>query len=162
LMRSTMGSGAALTGGAGSALTDAIKSGDTVRARAARNILANSGGKGLDTMASAIHAAERDGANHDTLQKLRSDVNASGIKSKHAVLAAWGVGNTTMAASTQGAFDGLSAEEIASQTKGSLVDGRDSRGLSQTAAAETLANADLVAKMGPDERAILSQIVAGP
>jgi len=103
----------------GKQLDDAMKNGDTTRARAAQNILLTSGAPGIAKVRDTVGAVAETSTNKDTINKLRSDINAAGLKGKDVVLSAWGysgeggVGKTIDELLVAKTFEGLNAVELA-------------------------------------------------
>ncbi len=80
-----------LMGGAQNALKAAIEAKDVTSARAAQNILLNSGGAGLKALKQTLVESEQssDGISDDVGKSLRKDINGAGLKGKDNALATW-------------------------------------------------------------------------
>jgi len=78
---------------------NAVKSGNTVQARAAQRILLSSGAPVIKMLHESVEKIRgTDGSNgtvdnRGTINSLRNDINTAGIKGKDAVLSAWGYKN---------------------------------------------------------------------
>lgn len=72
---------------------NAVKSGDTVKARAAQKILLGSGAPGIAMLRKSVKDIKGNNKNQGTINSLRNDINAANLKGKDAVLAAWGYKN---------------------------------------------------------------------
>ncbi len=106
-------------------LSEAIKSGDTVKARAAFRILSTSGGAGISKAREAIAGAQgshkiSDLSNEEqnVMNALKSDVNSAGVKSKDNVFASWAYQDKTMEEISKdtSTYDKLSDAEFATQS----------------------------------------------
>ncbi|MEV8358491.1 hypothetical protein [Microbacterium sp. NPDC076895] len=120
----------------------AIDSGDSVQARAAQNVLFSQGGAGIDTVRRTIaHHQDRIAAgsgpgatpqqrqaavaSEKALQSIRSNIqsNHGDTRNKAADIAAWASQGGRLETHTRNAstWTGMSAEQMAGQTKGSLM-----------------------------------------
>ena len=100
-------------------LEKAVGSGDVVRARAAQNILLNSGGKGIDQLHSSLAKTMTSSTmkNSEVGQSLRSALNSAGLKAKHNALANWAYSpadqTPSQALVDKGVYSGLNDVELA-------------------------------------------------
>jgi hypothetical protein len=72
---------------------DAVERGDTVKARAAQNILLSSGAPAIKLLHDAVGDIKGNAKNQGTINSLRNDINGANLKGKDAALAAWGYKN---------------------------------------------------------------------
>jgi hypothetical protein len=72
---------------------EAVKSGDTVKARAAQKILLGSGAPAIKMLRESVGKIKGNDKNQGTINSLRNDINAANLKGKDAVLSAWGYKN---------------------------------------------------------------------
>jgi hypothetical protein len=147
-------------------LSNALISGDTMKARAARSVLSTKGGAGLNAIHNAIDVAENrtaatGGINSETKTALQSDIAASGIKSKDAILHKWSSSTSTLDSLSHitGTHDGLSDEEMASQSEISLNAAINSGSLTPEKAYRIVhsQNGRLLGSAGAAERAIIEK-----
>ena len=115
---------------AGQEFRDAVAKGDSVRARAAQNVLLNSGGRGIAELHESVKAAFPDAAskNSPVGQSVRSALNRAGLKSKNNALASWAYDDNDIAGSTASTstYAGLSDVELGGHSLDNLKAARRS------------------------------------
>lgn len=149
-------------------LADAVNKGDTVRARAAQNILLNSGGKGIAALHEQIQASfsEPNSKNSMVGQSLRRSLNSAGLKSKNNALASWAYDEQTIGESSTKAstFEKLSDSELGGHAIANLraannaVTADGERVLDGKRAARILQNPVVAGAMGEEERKFMQKL----
>jgi len=154
------------------ALEDAIRKGDTTKARAAQKILLGSGNPGIAAVQSVYSSSQMQ--SHlgnpglgETVGRLRSDLVSAGIKGKNNALTTYGYSgasdsfNDTL--NSAGTFDGLNPVELAGQSLGNLenVVSKHPAAVSPEMAAAVLANNDASALLDNKKRALFTSIANG-
>lgn len=163
LMRSQHSDPSQLIENAGIEFRKAVKSGDSVGARAAQSILLNSGNKGIKELHSSVN--ESFGANgvskeSDVGKSVRSALNRAGLKPKNNALATWAyntddIARTSSAAST---FNTLSDAELAGHDVDNLTAAAGAGILDSGRAARILENPSVAGSIGERERQYLERL----
>lgn len=162
LMRSRNSNPSLLIKAAKDEMVEAVGKGDAVRARAAQNILLNSGGKGLEALHEGVQQSFSEPGSKDSAvgQSMRAALNRAGLKSKNNALASWAynsetIGDTTKKSDT---FSTLSDVEIGGHSKKNLEAAVASGAIDKDRATRILANPVVAGTMGQPEREYLEGI----
>jgi len=113
-------------GGAQKELEEALKSGDTIKARAATSVLLSSGAIGAEKLHQTVLGYGKKPENArlaETYEAMQKDVNAASLKGTDAALATWSYssnGDLETIEKTKDTYSGLKMSEMASQTGESL------------------------------------------
>lgn len=154
-------------GGAQKELAAALKSGDTIKARAAASILLSSGAMGAEKLHSIVaehDAGEGNSRTSETYKSIQQDVNAAGIKGTDAALATWSYttgGGIKDIENNSKTYAGLKMSEVATQTEGSLRRAAAVEGISKEMAARVLEADTSKTALTNDTTAILDSIASG-
>jgi hypothetical protein len=148
-------------------LSDAIKKGDTTRARAAQKILLGSGGKGIEELGKQLNESV-DSSNHEssTVQYLKSDITGAGLKSKDTVLDTWSRdksgSSVTEVARQQGAavFSKLNDVELAGQSHARIKQAIHDGHIDSVRANEIINNQAAWVNMSEEKRALFRAIAS--
>jgi hypothetical protein len=151
-------------------LEDAIDSGDVVKARAAQQILLNSGNKGLDTLHDTLSRkiTTREQKESDVARNLRSELNQAGLKGKNNALAAWSYNSldTTLdqTRNDAGTLEGLSDTELAGQSfEKVLSHHRTSGAIDQAKARSVIDNQNIWKDLSKEKQDLFVQLAGrGP
>ncbi len=153
-------------------LAEAIKKGDTTKARAAQKILLGSGSKGVEalgqTLDKSVTTANKDGG---TVQYLKSDITGAGLKGKDAALDKWSreteindagkrvatSASISTLASRTGSLDALSDHELAGQSVTRLAQSS----ISPVRANEIMGNNEVWGNLAEDKKQAIRDNVAG-
>ncbi|MEI6054366.1 MAG: hypothetical protein WCQ49_03310, partial [Candidatus Saccharibacteria bacterium] len=125
-------------------LENALKSGDVLKARAARAVLATKGGAGIGMIQTSIENAEKspEGVrlNSDQLGKFKNDIAGSGMKGQNAILDKYSTTTNDMrtTARSRDTFKDLSDADMATQSEVSLQAALDTGALTSAQAARIL------------------------
>lgn len=148
-------------------LSDAIRKGDTTRARAAQKILLGSGGKGIEELGKQLNESV-DSSNHEsnTVQYLKSDITGAGLKSKDTVLDTWSRdksgSSVTEVARQQGAavFSKLNDVELAGQSHARIKQAIHDGHIDSVRANEIINNQAAWVNMSEEKRALFRAIAS--
>ena len=145
-------------------LEKALKSGDTVAAKAAQNVLFSQGSSGFDAFHSTVTSVGAR-AKSSTVDGLRSNItekHGQVTKSKAADMIKWAAMGGTIDKYTndQDTWSGLSAADLSTQTEGSMRRAAEAGHISATTARELLDNQQLRTVLGPEQAKII-EAVAG-
>gem|GEM_PF-2671828 len=143
-------------------LEKALKSGDTVAAKAAQNVLFSQGSSGFDAFHSTISSVGSK-ANSSTVDGLRSNItekHGQVTKSKAADMIKWAaVGGTIDSHTTKAdTWSGLSAADLSTQTEGSMRRASEAGHISADTARELLDNQQLRTALGPEQAKIIEGV----
>lgn len=162
LMRSKTSNPSLLIKAAKDEMVEAVGKGDSVRARAAQNILLNSGGKGLEALHEGVQDSFSEPGSKDSSvgQSMRAALNRAGLKSKNNALASWAYNTDTIGETTKKAdtFSNLSDVEIGGHSKKNLEAAVASGAIDKDRAARILSNPVVAGTMGQPEREYLEGI----
>lgn len=150
---------------AATALETAITQHDEVGARAAQNILLNSGAPGLEKLASTIQAAENSGALGEGVSaSLRKDINSAGLKGRDNTLATWSYKDDTLQniSTDIKTYEGLSDKEIIGQSATNLQRAINAGAISGQRASALLSNDSLGLDFTQAKRAIVASALTTP
>lgn len=153
-----------LIGASKKSLSAAIKSGDTVAARAAQNVLLNSGGKGISELHETLSQefAAPGSKDSEVGKSLRTALNRAGLKPKNNALASWAYNDQTIgeASSSASSFEKLSDAELGGHSIKNLR-AANSAGILDAARAKRMLESPVVAaQMGEEERQFVQKLVA--
>jgi len=167
LLRSQHSNPTSLISEAGNEYKKAVASGDTVRARAAQNVLLTSGGKGVEKLHESI--AESFGPsgqskNSEVGQSLRTALNRAGLKTKNNAVASWAYNDSSFGETVaeKSTFGSLSDAELGGHSAKNLQAAKDLGVLTKERAERMLANDAVSAGMGDAEREVMKSIVNAP
>lgn len=144
---------------AAKALEAAIVGKDEVGARAAQNILLNSGAPGLEKLSSVIQKTERDGTlGNEVSASLRKDINGAGLKGRDNALATWSYksGRLQAISNDVATFEGLSDKELVGQSAANIQTAVNTGVIDSTRAAALLSNDSLGLDFTKAKRAIVA------
>jgi hypothetical protein len=163
LLRSHHSDPTALIKASGAEFRSAVAAGDSVRARAAQNILLNSGGAGINELHSAVDDSFGEGKTaKDSVvgNNVRAALNRAGLKPKNNTLASWAYNGDSFEKTAESAttYSKLSDAELGGQSKQNLVGAYKSGVLTQERAKQVLANPVVFANMGEEEKVIVREI----
>lgn len=136
--------------------------GNVIKARAAQEILMNSGNKGAGALREALNTVDR---NSEAGIDLRKDIASSNLKGKAADVYQWsvdGAGRSLDAVSKDaGTWSGLADAQLAGQVEGAMHAAVASGGVSQAKAQSTLSSRGSE-NIGEKEAKVLSDHASGP
>lgn len=147
------------------ALADAIKAGDTTKARAAQKILLGSGNKGIDMVQSvysdtSMQSHLADSANAETVGRLRSDLTSAGLKGKNNALATYGYTGDHQSFNSHlgnaSTYSSLNPVELAGQSLGNLTNNQGA--ISTDMANAVLNNSEASALLDGDKLALFRKV----
>jgi hypothetical protein len=158
-------------GKASAEFTDAMRSGDSTRARAAQSIMLSSGNAGISQLQASMESLEGD-ANYSSMmssatgQKVMSDLNGSGIKGKNAALAklAYSGADTKVSdlASAGSTYSALTDAEVAGQSLDNIKRATQNNGITQERAVEMMNNQNIWSQLSEDKKQVIRNRAASP
>jgi hypothetical protein len=147
-------------------LTTSITKKDSVGARAAQNILLNSGGAGLRELQDTLSKSFPDVASqsNEVGDSLRTALNRAGLKSKNSALASWAFNGESLGATEKQAktYGNLSDVEIGGQSEFNLRQAFSTGVLTPDRAKEILKNPVVASNLGPAEKLFIQQVSQSP
>jgi hypothetical protein len=162
LMRSHTSNPSQLISAAKAEMVEAIGKGDSVRARAAQNILLNGGGAGIEALHRGIEDGFKEPGSKDSAvgQSMRAALNRAGLKSKNNALASWAYNEDTIAKTTEdnSTYAKLSDVELGGHSEKNLTAAVAAGVIDKDRAARILANPVVAGSMGEPERKYLEGI----
>lgn len=138
---------------------DAIRNGNSIRARAAQSILLSGGGRGLALIEEAVEGNQNH-ANSTAMASMRNDLVSSGIKSKSAALDSWAVssdGNLATIRGTASTYSRLSDGEISTQIASNFEGAMNSGVINADNVGEFIGNDTVRASISRSNRDTLRQ-----
>ncbi|HEV7951862.1 MAG TPA: hypothetical protein VGO98_00600, partial [Candidatus Saccharimonadales bacterium] len=150
---------------ASKALEIAISDHDEVGARAAQNILLNSGAVGLENLSKVIQKTEANGTlGSEVSASLRKDINGAGLKSRDNSLATWSYTNNTLdnISTDKDTYAALSDKELIGQSTKNLQKAVAAGAISSSRAAALLSNDSLGPDFTEPKRAIIASAQTTP
>lgn len=148
-----------------SALKEAVKDGDEIKARAAQEILMNSGNKGRDTLRSSLQDIDQEhGRDNNIVRELRRDIASSNLKGSAADVYTWATDSQGRSlndvSNSSATWSGLSDAQVAGQVGGALGAGIGSGGITSEKARSVL-NSQGAENIGEKERKALTDHANG-
>lgn len=140
----------------------AVKSNDATGARAAQNILLNSGTPGLDALSGAVSSMEASQAFDGKLklkEGVKKDLNSAGLKPKQNALATWSYDERALEDITadKKTYAGLNDRELVGQTAGNIKIAVDTGVIDASKARALLDNPTLQGDLNDAKRAHLQR-----
>ena len=168
LMRSRHSNPTTLIKDTAAELEDAVRKGDVVRARAAQNILLNSGGKGIDQLHSSLASTMTSSKQRDSPvgKSLRSALNSAGLKGKHNALATWAYTDKDItpaqAIQDKSVYSGLNDVELAGQSLTALKAAVAAGSITTEQAQAVMSNNSVYKDMEQEKKALFAQLAPPP
>lgn len=149
---------------AGDVLTASLATDDAIGVRAAIQHLIATGGVGKKRLGALVSAIP-DGDTSDAALAARSAALSGGIKTSDVSISKWATDGASRDLATirslPGTYDGLTPEELATQSPESLSRGMICGGITPEAAQEALTNENAAKFIDPPKRALLETYIAG-
>ncbi|MDB5179832.1 MAG: hypothetical protein JWN12_464 [Candidatus Saccharibacteria bacterium] len=147
------------------ALASAVERDDTVGARAAQNILLNSGGAGLKALQTTLSSsfAAEGSQNSKVGKSVRTSLNKAGLKAKNNALSTWAFNGQGLSATSRdaGTYAGLSDAELGAHSEENLHHAWEAGVLTPDRAKEILASPVVSANIGKAEKDFIQNIANG-
>jgi hypothetical protein len=150
-------------GAAQAMLAKALKSGDTVRAKAAQNVMFTQGSGAVGKFFDTVQSAQGGQHSSEVMSALRENINTNHgqyVKSKAADISKWAaLGGKIDDASHKGALSGMSEAELAGQTSATLERAKSS--INASTAQSLLNNKQLSGNLDADQLKVLREAASG-
>jgi hypothetical protein len=150
-------------GAAQAMLAKALKSGDTVRAKAAQNVMFTQGSGAVGKFFDTVQSAQGGQHSSEVMSALRENINTNHgqyVKSKAADISKWAaLGGKIDDASHKGALSGMSEAELAGQTSATLERAKSS--INASTAQNLLNNKQLSGNLDADQLKVLKEAASG-
>ncbi|MCX2746262.1 hypothetical protein OOZ51_00345 [Arthrobacter sp. MI7-26] len=145
--------GKEIEGKAAAGLRKALISGDTIKARAAQQILLNSGAAGLNELQQVLESNATNKMT-GTASSLRKDLNSAGLKGKNNALASWAYNTKSLVdtISDSSVYSGLNDEELVGQDLANLERGDNHNFVTQSQAHAIVKNAQVFKNLSPEKK----------
>lgn len=152
-----------LLGHAQTTFQDAVKSGDTIKARAAQKILLNSGAKGLGLLHESLTSVVQTETNASTIADIKTDINGAGLKGRDNVVNTYGHDSRSMGEieNDKKIIGGLTPAELAGQIDGNLEHAERIGAISPAQAQLIIDNPNSAQLLNGPKLAVLHGIIAG-